>query len=99
MSAASIPLVPQSASAAQLTRFKEAVDRYAKVRSDYAGLCAVIAMQIGAPEPFQRERLVQLSKEHFDAGEQVKALAMTLCSDNILNRCIAVIDDGVGGWM
>lgn len=84
---------PAEGAGDQLRRFEAAVEAYSKARSELISIGAAIAQSEKGPTLSQRRRLKELSKEHFMAGEELKAIAMTLMGNGLLACCGVILDD------
>lgn len=74
-----------------LSNFEQAVTEYNTVRVNLASLGSIVAKQPGGPTEHQRERLKELSSEHFTQCMTVTAMAGTLLANGLLTRCGALI--------
>ncbi|MEM9968463.1 MAG: hypothetical protein AAF755_10210 [Pseudomonadota bacterium] len=76
----------------KLQRLRDAVQRYAALRSEVTSLATFMAVADATEEDdaiVQRHR--EVSDEYLIAGETIKKIAMTLSADGILERCIGIM--------
>ena len=92
------PFGPQPTPPADRLRlFEAAIGEYAKARVDISEYGGHLAMHTGPVVGPDRDRLTELALAQHLAGERLKALAMTLVTEGLLDRCIDVLEAQADG--